>query len=1014
MRLQRTGTSLPHLGRTTVGNRRIDQSEAPLPDFREEPNKNEYENMTETSDTSLLQAWVEKKDAEAFTTLVWRHSGMVYGTCRRILRNGTDAEDVAQECFIALAGHRDPIRQSLGGWLHTVATRRSLNRIRAENRRKDRDTSYAAQDRQSTGAVTAGWDEIRGLVDEAIAALPERLRYPVIAHFLEGQTHAAIADTLGVSQPSVTRYIKKGVEEIRSALVSRRVEISASSLTAAMTAKALVVTPEALAANLGKLALAGNEALPAIVTATAAQAIPKGAGYAGGVLLMNAKQVAVAVVLIVVVVAGYGLRVGPDETFGSPVSDSSIANEMDPSEVLGTVPVDSVETNAPDTVDEAVSVENRESIEVTASGGDLSPSPIDADDTIAPNPDEVMPLEVSGVVVNKAGQAITGAVVLLAESNHVSGQGDSLNTLAMRTTTNAQGEFAFTVGALEGTYVVSATAVGYQTEGDQFAFTRDESPADIELVLSEGLLLTGRILTTSLVPVTDATVGAYGFAKQQAAYTTRGGIMMSAHPLGSEVFASTDARGYFVMGFEDFGSTGFTVNSVSRGISTLNGVSIDETLYVELTIADPASLSGRITWFDGSPASGLVVVLDGQHIVHLYQGGPGTGIGDGGSRYEATTDEDGHYVIENIDAGQKYSTRIQLADGTPRVARQPIPELLPGESHMWDHAIQRKIRVFGHVYGELSGRPLGGGQVTNLDDGETTNVSENGSYEMTLLNGSGNYRLLPKYGQEGGYSLNRKYIVELELADGEEREVDLTLSDLLKWEIAVKDSDGLPVEGASVTIRTERSGGLTEQGRSGGDGIIRNLSIRPEVPTWAQISHPNYRSGDSDVVIASLDDDILETTVVLYDTGGVYGVLADADGLALPNAQAQLLVHYDDGRQNYRSISTDENGAFLVEYTMPALSAELSVILYSRSLVGYEAAGAVSNSSVRGQGAFRAGAVVSGGSGGGGFSGGAPIQSIQSYAVEGAPGLLIDLGVVRFDLEADSTATDSTESESSP
>jgi RNA polymerase sigma factor (sigma-70 family) len=501
--------------------------------------------MNETSDVSLLQAWVEKKDAEAFTTLVWRHSGMVYGTCRRILRNGTDAEDVAQECFITLAGHRDPICQSLGGWLHTVATRRSLNRIRAENRRKDRDTTYTDQERNSTRAVMAGWDEIRGLVDEAIAALPERLRYPVIAHFLEGQTHAAIADTLGVSQPSVTRYIKKGVEEIRSALVSRRVEISASSLAAVMAAKALVDAPEALAANLGKLALAGNEALPPMVTATAAQGIPKGAGYVGGLLLMKAKFVAVAVVLIVAVVAGYFLVTGPEETIENRVADSSIATELEPREVLGTVPVDSADADVPDIVDEAAFVEDDESIEVTASSEDLSPSPVDADDTTAPNPDEVMPLEVSGVVVDTAGQSIAGAVVFLADSNRVIGQGDGLNDLAIKTSTNELGEFSFSVDALEGTYAVSVTADGYESTGTYFEFTRDESPADIEIVLREGFLLTGRVLTMALVPVTDATVRAFGFVSGTAA-------SYSGRSL-SYVFADTDNQGYFEIGFDGFG-----------------------------------------------------------------------------------------------------------------------------------------------------------------------------------------------------------------------------------------------------------------------------------------------------------------------------------------------------------------------------------------------------------------------------------------------------------------------------
>jgi len=79
------------------------------------------------------------RDADAFAEIVSRYSAMVYGTCKRVTRNPTDAEDVAQECFIELARVRRTITPSLGGWLHRVAVRRSLNRLKAESRRKRRE-----------------------------------------------------------------------------------------------------------------------------------------------------------------------------------------------------------------------------------------------------------------------------------------------------------------------------------------------------------------------------------------------------------------------------------------------------------------------------------------------------------------------------------------------------------------------------------------------------------------------------------------------------------------------------------------------------------------------------------------------------------------------------------------------------------------------------------------------------------------------------------------------------------
>ena len=49
-----------------------------------------------TTDLALLRRWVARGDAEAFDEIVRRHAGMVYNTCRRVVRNGADTEDVAQ------------------------------------------------------------------------------------------------------------------------------------------------------------------------------------------------------------------------------------------------------------------------------------------------------------------------------------------------------------------------------------------------------------------------------------------------------------------------------------------------------------------------------------------------------------------------------------------------------------------------------------------------------------------------------------------------------------------------------------------------------------------------------------------------------------------------------------------------------------------------------------------------------------------------------------------------------
>ena len=152
----------------------------------------------EPTDDILFNRCTERRDAEAFRAIVSRHAAMVYSTCRRILSDGTLAEDVTQECFAKLAQTRKLLGASLGPWLHAVATNRSRDCLRAEKRRLVRETTYANEDR---AAPEVEWRDIEPLVDDAIEKLPESLRHPVVRHFLEGRTHEEISQSLNVSLP---------------------------------------------------------------------------------------------------------------------------------------------------------------------------------------------------------------------------------------------------------------------------------------------------------------------------------------------------------------------------------------------------------------------------------------------------------------------------------------------------------------------------------------------------------------------------------------------------------------------------------------------------------------------------------------------------------------------------------------------------------------------------------------------------------------------------------------------
>jgi DNA-directed RNA polymerase specialized sigma24 family protein len=84
--------------------------------------------MGELSDASLLEQFITRRDESAFAALVARHGAMVLRSCRRILGNVQETEDVFQAVFLILARKAHTLKQpdALAGWLHGVARRAAL------------------------------------------------------------------------------------------------------------------------------------------------------------------------------------------------------------------------------------------------------------------------------------------------------------------------------------------------------------------------------------------------------------------------------------------------------------------------------------------------------------------------------------------------------------------------------------------------------------------------------------------------------------------------------------------------------------------------------------------------------------------------------------------------------------------------------------------------------------------------------------------------------------------------
>jgi RNA polymerase sigma-70 factor (ECF subfamily) len=172
-------------------------------------------------------------DAGRFEAFVRTYQDMVYRTALRLVGRPADAEDIAQTVFLRAFERFAEIGDSpaVAGWLKTVATNLSLNhlsRYRARWRffseldqtgdaRDDFANTIPAPD-PSPGAQDAA--DRQASLEQAIGALPDHQRVPLVLHHFQDRSYQDIADLLHVSLAKVKTDIHRGRAALKRVLVT--------------------------------------------------------------------------------------------------------------------------------------------------------------------------------------------------------------------------------------------------------------------------------------------------------------------------------------------------------------------------------------------------------------------------------------------------------------------------------------------------------------------------------------------------------------------------------------------------------------------------------------------------------------------------------------------------------------------------------------------------------------------------------------------------------------------------
>ena len=158
-------------------------------------------------------------DVDAFQSIYDKYWSHVYGVALRLTKSPEQSRDLSQDIFLKLWTNREKAAtiDNIEKYLFTVSRNLVYDFLRREvfiesNRRFLQEYhGYEPPSPQDLAELKS----LHQTLDDAIQSLPPKLREVFRLHWMEGLSHEAVAQKLGISRVSSKTYIVRALAYLR-------------------------------------------------------------------------------------------------------------------------------------------------------------------------------------------------------------------------------------------------------------------------------------------------------------------------------------------------------------------------------------------------------------------------------------------------------------------------------------------------------------------------------------------------------------------------------------------------------------------------------------------------------------------------------------------------------------------------------------------------------------------------------------------------------------------------------